>query len=152
MQRAAWCESVFLGTESSTLGGADRLLCLGAPLLPPHSCNQPKGVIFTAEIETCESSSLFPQEIKVQLGLDESLCRSREGRHPLHTQTPPGPLGGWTGHRSSPCCQNPDPALVPLPGEGLQSLAKSCRKEGKTWEIPVEEEQERAEKVNVLGG
>lgn len=47
---------------------------------PAHSfCNQPKGVIFTAEIETCESSSLFPQEMKVQLGLDESPCRSREG-------------------------------------------------------------------------
>lgn len=53
------------------------------------------------------------------------------------------------GHRSSPCSQNPHPGLV---GKRLQSLAKSCRKEGKTWEIPVEEEQERAEKVNDLGG
>lgn len=34
MQWAAWCEFTFLGTESPTLGGADRLLCLGAPLLP----------------------------------------------------------------------------------------------------------------------
>lgn len=67
---------------------------------------------------------------------------------------PHGPLGRWMGHGSSPCCQNAAQSPAPCPWlvERLQSLAKSCRQEGKASEIPVEEEQKRAEKVNGLGG
>lgn len=118
-----------MGTESSTFGGADRLLCLGAPLLPPHSsCNQPKGVIFTAEIETCESSSLFPQEMKVQLGLDESLCRSREGRHPLNTQ---GPLGDGWGTGALPALRTHTLAWWGRGSKALQRAAGRKEKPGK---------------------
>lgn len=65
---------------------------------------------------------------------------------------PGNPWGDGWGTGALPAVRTQSLAWCPCLGERLQSQAKSCRKEGKTWEIPVEEEQERAEKVNGLGG
>lgn len=92
---------------------------------PPHSCNQPKGVIFPAEIETCESSSLFPQEMQVQLGLDESLAGAERDDTPCTHRHPQGPSGdGWgTGAL---------PAARTLPRAWLGALG--CRRGSKAWQ------------------
>lgn len=72
---------------------------------------------------------------------------------PVHTDTPRDPRVMDGAQELSllpePC---PEPGLVPLAAGEAPKPGKSCRREGNTWEIPVEEEQQRAEKVNGLGG